>query len=125
MHRSRLGVILIDHAEGHDEAVRFWAGALGRSPEVSADEPEYTSLGVVGGVTLAVQRLGPGTSSRVHLDLETDDVRAELTRVVGLGAKVVDDRGEYAVLEDPGGVLLCVVPVQDRERFEAEAATWD
>jgi predicted enzyme related to lactoylglutathione lyase len=124
MHRSRLGVILIDHAAGHDEAVAFWSGALGADPRRS-DEPEYTSLGEVGGLELAVQRLGDGTPSRVHLDIETDDVRAEVARVVGLGARVVTDKEEYAVLTDPGGVLFCVVPVQNAERFETDATTWD
>jgi hypothetical protein len=45
--------------------------------------------------------------------------------VVGLGARVVTDKEEYAVLTDPGGVLFCVVPVQNAERFETDATTWD
>ena len=125
MHRSRLGVVLIDHAEGHDEAVRFWTGALGREPQPSEDEPEYTSFGEVSGIGLAVQRLRAGTPSRVHLDFETDDVRAEVARLENLGATVVDDRDEHAICHDPGGVTFCVVPVQNAERFEAEAHAWD
>jgi catechol 2,3-dioxygenase-like lactoylglutathione lyase family enzyme len=125
MHRSRLAVILVDHADGHDEAVRFWSGALGAEPETSADEPEYTSLGEAGHLSFALQRLGPGTPSRVHLDFETDDVRAEVARLVELGATVDDDRGDYVILRDPGGLLLCVLPVQDAARFETDATTWE
>ena len=123
MHRSRIGVILVDHAEHHDEALAFWAGAAGATP-VPEDSPEYTSLGYVGSLSLAVQRTGAGTPGRVHLDIETDDVQAEVARVVGLGARVVEDREDYAVLEDPGGLVFCVVPVQTGDRFDAEATTW-
>lgn len=39
----------------------------------------------------------------MHLDIETDDVAAEVRRVLAAGAHMVDDRGDYAILEDPGG----------------------
>ena len=125
MHRSRLGVVLIDHADSHDEALAFWAGTTGRRPTATPGEPEFTELGMVGSVTLAVQRTGPGTPARAHLDIETDDVDAEVRRVVALGARVVDDRGGHAVLEDPGGLVFCVVPVQSPEAFDAGATTWE
>jgi len=124
MHRSRIGVILIDHSEGHDEALQFWAGAVGSAPKPD-ESPEFTRIGDVGSLSLALQRTGAGTPGRVHLDIETDDVRAEVERVVGLGATVVDDRGEYAILEDPAGLVFCVVPVQTGDRFAADARTWD
>ena len=124
MHRSRVGVLLVDHAESFDTALRFWAAAMGVEPQPVPDEPEYTSLGRLGSLTFAAQRTGPGTPARLHLDIETDDVAAEVARVVVLGARVVDDHGEYAVLADPGGVLFCVVPVQDAEAFETDATTW-
>jgi predicted enzyme related to lactoylglutathione lyase len=124
MHRSRIGVILIDHSEGHDAALDFWAGAVGGTP-VPDQAPEYTTLGDVGGLSLALQRTGAGTPGRVHLDIESDDVPAEVARVVGLGATVVEDRGDYAILEDPAGLVFCVVPVQTGDRFVADARTWD
>ena len=123
MHRSRVGVILIDHSEGHDEALGFWAGATGTTPRED-DSPEYTSLGYVVSLSLALQRTGAGTPGRVHLDIEADDVRAEVARVVALGARLVDDKEEYAILEDPAGLVFCVVPVQTGDRFDAEATTW-
>jgi glyoxalase superfamily protein len=125
MHRSRVGVLLLDHSEGHDEALAFWAGAVGAEPRPS-DEPQYTVLGHLGTLELAVQRTGAGTPARVHLDFETDDVAAEVARLVGLGARVVEDRDQgYSILQDPGGLVFCVVPVQDAELFEAHATTWE
>jgi hypothetical protein len=125
MHRSRIGVILVDHAEGHDVALPFWAGVTGATPRVEGD-PEYSSLGQVGSLNLEVQRTGSGTPPRVHLDIETDDVAAEVARVVALGARVVEEREEgYVILEDPGGLVFCVIGVQTGDRFEAEALTWD
>src|SRR3954451_19951816 len=110
MHRSRIGVVLIDHSEGHDEALAFWARATGATPRPD-ESPEFTALGHLGSASLAVQRTGAGTPGRLHLDVETDDVRAEGGRLTRHGARVVDDRDEYAVLEDPAGLVFCVVPV--------------
>jgi hypothetical protein len=124
MHRSRIGVILIDHSTGHDRARDFWVGATGAEAK-SSDSAEFTTLGHVGTLELAMQRTGEGTPGRVHLDIETDDVAAEVARVVGLGATVVDQRDEHAILEDPAGLVFCVVPVQTGEHFEAGATVWD
>ena len=60
----------------------------------------------------------------MHLDIETDDVTAEVARVVGLGATVLEERKGYTILQDPGGLVFCVVPVQTGADFEREATTW-
>jgi hypothetical protein len=123
MHRSRIGVILIDHSTGHDEARDFWARATGAEPSTS-EGSEFTTLGHAGTLELALQRTGEGTPGRVHLDIETDDVTAEVARVVRLGARLLEQRDEHAILEDPAGLVFCVVPVQTGEEFEAGATTW-
>jgi hypothetical protein len=41
-------------------------------------------------MALESQRTGDGTAARVHLDIETDDVRAEVARVLALGATVLE-----------------------------------
>jgi predicted enzyme related to lactoylglutathione lyase len=50
--------------------------------------------------------------NRVHVDLVTDDVEAELSRLVDLGAVRVADKDEYGhswtVLTDPEGNEFCV-----------------
>jgi predicted enzyme related to lactoylglutathione lyase len=127
MHRSRIGLVLIDHPEDDwERALSFWAGVQGVTPTGESDGmPEYRSLGTIGSVALESQRTGAGTPPRVHLDIETDDVAAEVARVVALGATVVDQRSGYTILQDPGGLAFCVVPVQTGADFEREALTWD
>lgn len=128
MHRSRLGVILLDHdSTSHDAAAAFWAGATGvERGETPYEEHPFRHLGdLPGGLGLAMQLTGAGTPARVHLDIETDDVDAEVARVVALGATLVERQIEHAVLADPGGIPFCVVPVQAAEPFERHARTWD
>ncbi len=129
MHRSRIGVALIDHpSESYDAGAAFWAGATGtsRAPDATVpDDDPYESLDPLpGGVKLELQRTGEGTPPRVHLDVETDDVEAEVARLVALGATVTTEHDGWAVLADPGGLPFCVVPVQTGEGFEAHATTW-
>jgi catechol 2,3-dioxygenase-like lactoylglutathione lyase family enzyme len=121
MHRSRIGIVLIDHGREHyDASVTFWAGVQGVRP--TPDGP-YAGVGEVGTLNLEVQRLDAG-ASRIHLDIETDDIRAEVARLTQLGARVVEDRHEHVVMADPGGVVFCVVGVQTGDRFGEDALEW-
>ncbi len=128
MHRSRIAVVLIDHPVEHYEAAAgFWAAATGsvRSGTPSETEP-YESLNPLpGGIDLALHRTGAGSPPRIHLDIETDDVEAEIARLIGLGAAIAERRDGYAILTDPGGLVFCVVAVQtDPDDFAAHAVTW-
>jgi hypothetical protein len=124
VHRSRIGVVLIDHPEDRYESARaFWARAVGTQADPEPGEP-YESLGATGEVHLALQRTGVGTPPRVHLDIETDDVAAEVARLLRLGADTLVEYDEYAVLTDPAGLVFCVVPVQTGDAFERHATTW-
>ncbi|WP_244931902.1 VOC family protein [Nocardioides sp. W7] len=124
MHRSRIGLVLVDHPASDWEAgLAFWAGVQGVPP--TGDDDAFRSLGSIAGVALESQRIGEGTPARVHLDIETDDVPAEVERVVGLGATVMTPHDGWAVLLDPGGLVFCVVPVQTGEEFEKHALVWD
>jgi hypothetical protein len=49
----------------------------------------------------------PG-KNRVHLDLMTDDLGAEVARIVGLGATVVVEFDGWTTLADPEGNEFCV-----------------
>lgn len=121
--------MLIDHPdENYEVAADFWAAAHGspRSDKRPTAESAYEELRHLSGVVeLALQRTGAGTPGRVHLDIETDDIEAELTRVTALGATVLERHESHAILHDPGGLAFCVVPVQNREAFEEHASTWD
>jgi catechol 2,3-dioxygenase-like lactoylglutathione lyase family enzyme len=124
MHRSRIGAVPHRPQQGPRRR-RHVLGAGDRATPEPDESPEFTLLGHVGSASLAMQRTGAGTPGRVHLDVQTDDVRAELARLTRHGARVVEDHGEHAALEDPAGLVFCVVPVQTGQRFEAEATTWD
>lgn len=128
MHRSRIGIFLIDHPESsHDASLAFWGGVVGREPQVESDDPDYaaiTQLGSLGSIRLEGQRVGEGTAPRIHLDIESDDVEAEVARVEALGATVVERRQGYVIMNDPGGLVFCVVGIQTGEHFEREATTW-
>ena len=73
---------------------------------------------------MELQRTGAGTPPRIHLDIETDDVAAEVARVVGIGAAVLEERDGYTILTDPAGMVFCVVPVQSGDHFARHATTW-
>ena len=125
MHRSRLCAIGIDcPSEVHQATARFWSAALtpgAPEPEPVSDEDPYAEVGSIGGKEVFVQRIdGP---ARVHLDIETDDVEAEVARLEALGARRVQQIETWWVCEDPSGQPFCVVRPQTAD-FPGDAATW-
>ena len=111
-HRSRICAVLIDTgAQSHETVARFWAAALGRKLNYSAQE-RYAALP---GAQLdcMVQRVEPGREG-VHFDIETDDVDAEVGRLESLGARRVQQVKKWWVMEDPAGHRFCIVPVQSK-----------
>jgi hypothetical protein len=124
-HRSRLCGAYIDvpRAE-YDRTVQFWQAGLDRPAQADPDDPDYVSLGqATPGVELMVQAVGD-TTSRIHLDIETDDIDAEVARLTALGATEVERIQTWVVMRDPVGMVFCVVRVQIREAFDASANTW-
>ena len=89
-----------------------------------AGEPQFTALdGAVPGLTVDIQAVDD--APRYHVDIETDDVAAEVARLIALGAELVSRWLECHTLRAPGGHLLCVVPVHsDPETFQRLAQTW-
>ena len=124
MHRTRLRQILIDCTEETFEPnVEFWAAALGAELDRDADEPEYVELHGHGNeLTVMLQRLGEGPS-RVHLDIESDDVEAEVARLERLGATRVKQIRSWWVMRDPAGIVFCVI--RGQPGFESATKTWD
>jgi hypothetical protein len=61
--------------------------------------------------------------SRVHLDIESDDVEAEVRRLEGLGAKRVAAVRDWWVMEAPTGQRFCVVPAESA-LFATRAHEW-
>lgn len=112
-HRSRLAGFIIDCQDARlDEAARFWAEALGLRV-VNADELGEGKYAVLskgpGGLHIEVQRVSH--ESRVHLDIEADDIEAEVRRLEALGATVVarPEHARWVVMEAPTGQRYCVV----------------
>jgi hypothetical protein len=113
-HRSRLLQICVDSPPNlHDKEVAFWRAATGwRWGEGSGDEfagKLYPPTG--SSVQLLFQRLGPddpATAVRAHIDLGTDDIEAEATRLVGMGAEWLGPGRGWIVLRDPVGMVFCV-----------------
>jgi predicted enzyme related to lactoylglutathione lyase len=125
MHKSRLAGFIIDcETSDLDSATRFWSAALGL--EVRATEPQdplYRTLDTAPDeLHVEVQRVTH--PSRVHLDIETDDIEAEVRRLERLGARRIAAVKSWQVMEAPTGQRFCVVRVQ-RADFAANANTWD
>lgn len=125
MHKSRLGVVVIDcKTESLGEASAFWAAALGRpyDAEASKKDPLYAVLtGDPAEMPVLVQKVEH--ASRVHLDIETDDVDAECKRLEALGAKRLGPVKGWVVMEAPSGQRFCLVKPQ-RADFDENANSW-
>jgi hypothetical protein len=108
MHQSRLNGFVIDcQATTPDDAARFWSAALGM-PSAGDDGRGYARL-EAGARDLSVEVQRVDHPSRVHLDIETDDIEAEVRRLEALGARRVAQVRTWWVLEAPTGHRFCVV----------------
>ena len=125
-------VIVIDCSD-LDRSAAFWSGVLGytsRPPSTGlasagsastapASTAPYRSLqpesGV--GIDMLLQRVPDvkRQKNRLHLDLRTPDLDAEVGRVTGLGATlltsepVTEDGWSWHILADPDGNEFCVL----------------
>ncbi len=121
MHKSRLCAIGIDCQDADLElAAEFWAKALGR-PSKGVDGSSAGLEDRANQPIVFVQKVTH--PSRVHLDIESDDVDAEVERLVALGAKRVQQVATWWVLEAPTGHRFCVVKPQ-RGPLGDDASKW-
>jgi hypothetical protein len=126
MHHSRLCAVLIDcNTSNVDDAARFWAQALGRPVDLAhaGSRGNYRMLETPPDEAI-VQIQKVEHESRVHIDIETDDIAAEVGRLEKLGAKVVDRLDRWVVMQAPTGQRFCIVRVQ-RPGFPKNATRWD
>jgi hypothetical protein len=105
-HQSRLAGFIIDCQDTPaDEGARFWAAALGlqAQPAYGEDGAEYADLqGAPAGLNVEVQRVDH--PSRVHLDIESDDIDAEADRLEKLGARRIGFVKRWWVMEAPTAI---------------------
>ncbi len=126
MHKSRLAGFIIDcKTDDLQTAATFWGGALGMEVRaLPGDEGnKYVQL-VDPQDRLHVEVQSVSHASRVHLDIETDDIEAEVQRLERLGAKRVQKINTWWVMEAPSGQRFCVVKAK-RSSFAAGARTWE
>jgi hypothetical protein len=124
MHRSRLAAFVIDcRTDDLGRETQFWSGALGLPVRGEPEgTPAYAELDAPAGEPkVLLQQVEH--ESRVHLDIETDDIDAEVKRLEGLGAKRVAQVRSWWVMEAPSGQRFCVVRPQ-RSDFPAGATEW-
>jgi len=125
MHRSRIATVIIDFDEGtFEKGAEFWSAALGRERLTRSERFESLRgrIGGVGGLYLGLQR-GMDDPQKFHLDIETDDVEAEVSRLEELGAQVKARIRSHVVMRAPGGHTFCVIPTT-RGDFSANAKSW-
>lgn len=125
MHRSQLAGFIIDcNTDDLDAAATFWGGALGltaRKSEAPEDQGYAPFAPGANGLHIEVQKVDH--PSRVHLDIETDDIPAEVARLEALGAKRVKQIHTWWVMEAPTGQRFCVVRAQSAN-FAEQATVW-
>jgi len=125
MHKSQLAGLIIDcQTDDLDQAAAFWSGALGLKAETDprSDASKYRRLETQAeGLDIEVQKVNH--DSRVHLDIETDDVEAEVARLKKLGARRVSAIHSWVVMEAPTGQRFCVVK-RFSTNFELSANSW-
>lgn len=111
-HRTRMVQVCVDSpAPVHDREVRFWRSLLaGRY--VPSRRPEFAGKwhdDAGSPIQLLFQRVDESEGPvRAHLDHGTDDLEAEVSRLLALGATDVGrGPGGWHVLRDPAGALFC------------------
>ena len=126
MHKSRLGCLIIDcQTDDLDREADFWRRALGGEIQRRYEPGDEDYRGLTTDESqprILLQKVSH--ESRVHLDIETDNVDLEVERLKKLGAREIDRVRRWCVMEAPSGHRFCVVPHQDRG-FEVKANEWD
>jgi predicted enzyme related to lactoylglutathione lyase len=119
MHRSRIAHFVIDVAD-LDQGVSFWSAALGAAEEPvnPASRHVYRRLLLPDApVRILLQQTADAKrgKERMHVDLETDDIEAEVQRLEALGAARWDHQAargyDFWVMRDPWDNEFCVLQV--------------
>jgi len=125
MHKSKLAGFIIDcKTDDLESAATFWGAALGMEVRQlpGAEGGKYVKLEDPR-QELHIEVQAVDHPSRVHLDIETDDVEAEVLRLEKLGAKRVAQIETWWVMKAPTGQKFCVVR-KASPHFEQRAKKW-
>ena len=125
-HQSRLSTLVLDcEVDDLTPHVEFWSRALGKAVKASDEDGDgrYAVLDTADDEPiLLLQKVDH--ASRIHLDIESDDIDAEADRLEALGAKKIGFVKRWWVMEAPSGHRFCVVRPQ-RAEFGAHTNRWD
>lgn len=123
MHHSRLSGFIIDcRTDDLAGAGAFWGAALGM-PVLGDDGPAYQRLDASArDLLIEVQQVEH--ESRLHLDIESDDVEAEVARLESLGAIRIKQVRTWWVMQAPTGQRFCVVRARGDLAGAAGATRW-
>ncbi len=125
MHKSKLGCLVIDcKTDDLDGVTEFWSKALGDEIVRRDDLGSDTYRGLATDPSqprILVQKVDH--PSRVHLDIETDNIEMEVNRLIKLGARKVEEIHDWCVMEAPSGHRFCVVKSK-RQDFDDNANIW-
>lgn len=124
VHKSKLAGFIIDcQTDDLRQAAEFWGAALGMPVrELPGSEGElYRKLEDPQGLSIEVQKVEH--ASRVHLDIETNDIEAEVRRLERLGAIRLQKINSWWVMQAPTGQRFCVV-LASSPGFEQQASSW-
>jgi hypothetical protein len=123
MHRSRLAGFIIDcNTKDLPAAASFWGAALGL-PNLGPEDNYIRLDGSKRDLVVEVQTVTH--PSRMHLDIESDDVEAEVRRLEGLGARRVEKVKTWWVLEAPTGQRFCVIRAKGDLASAPGATAWE
>lgn len=125
MHRSKLAGFIIDcQTRDLASAADFWSQALGMEKQVLPGEEgeKYVRL-VDSNAALHIEVQTVDHPSRVHLDIEADDIEAEVRRLENLGARRVAQVQTWWVMQAPTGQRFCVVR-KSSTHFDERARSW-
>ena len=97
---------------------QFWSAVLGRpiDTEPIPASPFFISIGLGDSSRIAYMFIqvpeAKTVKNRTHLDLEADDIAADVARVISLGATHIHDKDEFdmqwTTLADPEGNEFCI-----------------
>ncbi len=126
MHKSKLAGFIIDCQTANlESAATFWGGALGMQVRKlpQAEGEKYSQL-IDPQQRLHIEVQAVTHASRVHLDIESDDVEAEVQRLEALGAIRISQINTWWVIQAPTGQRFCVVRSKGSADFQQHATRW-
>ncbi len=110
--------------------IRFWSAALGYTVREPVDV-DFALLSPADGsgpnVSLDAVPSARALPPRIHLDLYAEDQRAEVERLIGLGATEIDwskrpADADYVIMQDPEGNRFCVIDAAGWSGWESRRA---